>query len=108
MTSEALPAGGWRTADPRSPRGVLVRHWPLLAGLLLLVPLALTSGTLGVGTLTDIGANVWAVCAAVAGWVALGCAAGYLVALALAGRRFIPPAEAAVAAERPRPRRSRD
>ena len=80
----------------------------LLAGLLLLVPLALTSGTLGVGTLTDIGANVWAVCAAVAGWVALGCAAGYLVALALAGRRFIPPAEAAVAAERPRPRRSRD
>lgn len=58
----------------------------LVAGLLLLVPLALTSGTLGVGTLTDIGSNVWAVCAAVAGWVALGCAAGYLLALAAAGR----------------------
>lgn len=58
----------------------------LLTGLLLLAPLALTSGTLGVGTLTDIGSNVWAVCAAVAGWVGLGCAGGYLAALAAAGR----------------------
>ena len=59
----------------------------VLTGLLLLVPLALTSGTLGVGTLTDIGSNVWAVCAAVAGWTALGCAVGYLLALAVAGRQ---------------------
>lgn len=49
MTSEALPAGGWRTADPRSPRGVLVRHWPLLAGLLLLA----------VPTLMSIGKQTW-------------------------------------------------
>lgn len=86
----------------------------LLTGLLLLVPLALTSGTLGLGTLTDIGSHVWAVCAAVAGWVALGCAAGYLTALAVAGHRdgttTVPRSgdRASGLRDRPSPRRARD
>ena len=86
----------------------------LLAGLLLLVPLALTSGMLGLGTLTDIGPHVWAVSAAVAGWVALGCAAGYLTALAVAGHRdgttTVPRSgdRASGLRDRPSPRRARD
>nr|WP_298987794.1 DUF6350 family protein [uncultured Micrococcus sp.] len=58
----------------------------LVAALLALLPLALTNGTLGVGTLTQIGSNVGAVAAALAGWLALGCAVGYLAALALQDR----------------------
>lgn len=58
----------------------------LVAAVLAIVPLALTSGTLGVGTLTDIGSNVWAVSAALGGWLALGCALGYLAALAVQAR----------------------
>ena len=52
-----------------------------LTGLLLLVPLALTSGSMGVGTMDTIGVNVWWVCAAVAGWIAAGGMLGYLAAL---------------------------
>ncbi|MDO4239829.1 DUF6350 family protein [Micrococcus sp.] len=69
----------------------------LLTALFLLVPLSLTQGTLGVGTLTRIGSSVAPVCLAVAGWTALGCAAGYLVALTVmdrpvrAGRTLILP-----------------
>ena len=57
MTSDTLPSQGasgglsrgWRTADPRSPRGLLLRHWPLFAGLLLLA----------VPTLVSIGKQTW-------------------------------------------------
>ncbi|MDO5634899.1 MAG: DUF6350 family protein, partial [Micrococcus sp.] len=60
---------------------VLAALLGLLTGLLLLVPLALTSGTMGVGTYTVIGSNVWLVALAMAGWVALGGLIGYLCAL---------------------------
>lgn len=66
----------------------------LLLGLLtaaaLVVPLALTQGTFGIGTLAQVGSSVLPVCLAVAGWTALGCAIGYLVALAVMDRPVRP------------------
>lgn len=58
----------------------------LLTAVALVVPLALTQGTFGVGTLAQVGSSVLPVCLAVAGWTALGCAIGYLVALAVMDR----------------------
>lgn len=58
----------------------------LVSGLAVLVPLVLTNGTLGVGSMREIGSNAPLVALAVAGWMALGCALGYLVALAVVDR----------------------
>lgn len=58
----------------------------LLSGLMTMVPLALTSGSMGVGTYTVIGSNVWLVGPALAGWIAAGGFVGYLVAMGLQSR----------------------
>lgn len=55
----------------------------LLSGLMAVIPLAATAGTMGVGTYTVVGSNVWLVAAALAGWIALGGFLGYLGALLL-------------------------
>jgi len=60
----------------------------VVSGLMTMVPLALTSGSMGVGTYTVIGSNVWLVSPAVAGWIALGGFVGYLVAMGLQSREL--------------------
>ncbi|XNZ00461.1 DUF6350 family protein [Micrococcus luteus] len=60
----------------------------VLSGLMTMVPLALTSGSMGVGTYTVIGSNVWLVGPAVAGWIAIGGFVGYLLAMGLQSREL--------------------
>lgn len=66
--------------------GVLALLLGVVSGAMAMVPLALTSGSMGVGTYTVIGSNVWLVGPALAGWIALGGFVGYLVALGLQSR----------------------
>ncbi|SJN15717.1 Possible membrane protein related to de Novo purine biosynthesis [Micrococcus lylae] len=66
--------------------GVLALLLGVVSGAMAMVLLALTSGTMGVGTYTVIGSNVWLVGPALAGWIALGGFVGYLVAMGLQSR----------------------
>lgn len=66
--------------------GVLALLLGIISGAMAMVLLALTSGTMGVGTYTVIGSNVWLVGPALAGWIALGGFVGYLVAMGLQSR----------------------
>ncbi|WP_227718728.1 DUF6350 family protein [Micrococcus sp. FDAARGOS_333] len=66
--------------------GVLALLLGVVSGAIAMVLLALTSGSMGVGTYTVIGSNVWLVGPALAGWIALGGFVGYLVAMGLQSR----------------------